>query len=177
MSHFFNVADILSAYPNCIGLIAGNEIINNRNTLRAAPVVRAVVRDLKRYLRLKHAVTGQRILPVGYSAADARGLERPTRDYLAAGEEAERLDFWSVSIRHKGHDSIARLRLIRKTTTRGLALRTFKSVDTKMTYISRHRVSYFTVADHLAGPTILGLQHPSLLVRIWHQRQPTPKLW
>lgn len=96
MSHFFRTADVLSAYPNCLGLIAGNEIINNRQSLCSAPVIRAVVRDVKRYLRLKSQMTGQRVLPVGYSAADVRNLEQPTRDYLAAGDEAERIDFWSV---------------------------------------------------------------------------------
>lgn len=97
LSHYFRAADALAAYPNCLGLIAANEVINDFHSANAAPVIRAVVRDLKRYLRLKHEVTGQRILPVGYSASAVMSLEGSTRDYLAAGDEASRIDFWSVS--------------------------------------------------------------------------------
>lgn len=96
MSHFFKTADVLAAYPNSLGIIPGITIINDVSTIHAAPVIRAVVRDLKRYLTLKHEVTGQRVLPVGYDAADVRSIERPTREYLAAGAEGSRIDFWAV---------------------------------------------------------------------------------
>lgn len=104
LSHLFTTADVLAMYPNCLGVLAGHEIINNQRSLKAVPVVRAVVRDLKRYLRLKHDLNGQRVLPVGYSTADVRNLEPFIRDYLSAGEELSKIDFWAVS-RNTGKDS------------------------------------------------------------------------
>ena len=66
-------------------------------SVTAAPVIRAVVRDLKKYMGLKNEVIEQRVLPVGYSAADVRELNKASLDYLSAGDEASRVDFWSAS--------------------------------------------------------------------------------
>lgn len=97
LSHFFRTADVLSAHPNCLGLLIGNEIVNDYRSVRALPVMRAAVRDVKKYLKLKNNRTGQRIPPVGYSSADVKMVERDIRDYLSAGDRADRIDFWSVS--------------------------------------------------------------------------------
>lgn len=145
---------MLAAYPNCLGVLAGNEVVNDSNTVRAVPVIRAVVRDLKRYLRLKHEVTGQRVLPVGYSAADVRDLEDFTRDYLSAGDEASRLDFWSVSLSEAllGCGTILLTRH-RRTTIRGRVLRICRSADTAIRYVYAFNFSVILRAEIRLTPT------------------------
>ncbi|KAF4547506.1 1,3-beta-glucanosyltransferase PGA4-like protein [Elsinoe fawcettii] len=98
---YFGIVDTMAKYPNVLGLFAAVELINNNATLRCAPVLRAVVRDLKRYMALKHKFQGQRVLPIGYDAALTAEWDMIVLDFLSSGDEASRIDFWSC----KGYGS------------------------------------------------------------------------
>ncbi|KXJ96388.1 Glucanosyltransferase-domain-containing protein [Microdochium bolleyi] len=53
LQHWFRVVDVMARYTNTLGLLVGNEVINAvASTGLAPPVLRAVTRDLKRYMRL-----------------------------------------------------------------------------------------------------------------------------
>lgn len=87
----------MAAYPNTLGVLVASEVINSHASTSAALVIRAVTRDIKRYMELARETSEQRVLPVGYSAADVRNLTRPTFDYLTAGSRDESIDFYCVS--------------------------------------------------------------------------------
>ncbi|KAH9893884.1 glycolipid anchored surface protein [Xylariomycetidae sp. FL2044] len=102
LNTFFGVVDEMSKYPNTLGLIVANEVINSAPSTPAAPVVRAVTRDIKQYMRLAAEVRGQRVLPLGVSAADVMNLIMPQFHYFCgggeAGEEVEgQCDFYSFN--------------------------------------------------------------------------------
>lgn len=97
VSEFFRVVDVMAKYPNTLGLLAASNVINNPQSQSAAPVVRAVVRDLKRYMQLKNSASGQRILPIGYSAAAVQSLLGTTLKYLSLGDPRSSIDFFTVS--------------------------------------------------------------------------------
>ncbi|THX49022.1 hypothetical protein D6D06_08782 [Aureobasidium pullulans] len=96
VSHFLRTAGIMSCYPNTLGLAAANALVNNHQSLRATPVIKAVIRDLKRYMIWSNKYNGTRILPVSYSAADVLNITRPQGflEYLYLGDQASAVDFW-----------------------------------------------------------------------------------
>ncbi|KAK4631103.1 hypothetical protein CLAFUR4_03755 [Fulvia fulva] len=102
LQHWFSVMDTMAVFNNTLGLFSGNSVINsnqNKNgkstlTGASAPVLKAVARDLKRYMALKHSKTGLRVLPLGYAASMMPENITVLR-YLASGSVAERLDFWA----------------------------------------------------------------------------------
>ena len=98
MQHYFKTIDCMAAYSNTLGVIPANEVINSQPSTIAAPVVRAVTRDVKRYMALAHGISGQRQLPVGYSSADVIMYLRQSFDYFTAGDPDEALDFFCVSL-------------------------------------------------------------------------------
>ena len=99
VSHFLRTAGIMSCYPNTLGLAAANALVNNHQSLRATPVIKAVIRDLKRYMIWSNKYNGTRILPVSYSATDVLNITRPQGflEYLYLGDQASAVDFWMVS--------------------------------------------------------------------------------
>lgn len=97
LDHFFSTIDCMAAYPNTLGVLVANEVINNHASTAAASVIRAVTRDVKRYMDLARETSEQRVLPVGYSAADVRMFTGLTFDYLTAGVRDESIDFYCVS--------------------------------------------------------------------------------
>ncbi|KAH8780248.1 glycolipid anchored surface protein [Diaporthe sp. PMI_573] len=80
--------------PEHLGVLVANEVINDHASTAAASVIRAVTRDVKRYMALAREASEQRVLPVGYSAADVRMFTRSTFDYLTAGSRDESIDFY-----------------------------------------------------------------------------------
>ncbi|POS72367.1 glycolipid anchored surface protein [Diaporthe helianthi] len=98
LEHFFSAIDCMAAYPNTLGVLVGNEVINDHNSTAAASVIRAVTRDVKKYMTLASEASEQRILPVGYSAVDVIMLNRSTFDYLTAGSREESIDFYCVRL-------------------------------------------------------------------------------
>ena len=87
----------MAQYTNTLGVFAAYTTINNHETENAAPVVAAVIRDLKKYMQMKNDATGQRKLPLGYGASTTDDRDRALLQYLSAGDEKHCIDFWTVS--------------------------------------------------------------------------------
>ena len=66
-THVFAVIEAFKGYDNTLGVFAGNEVINDKQSAQVSPrYQKAVVRDMKDYI----AAHVSRAIPVGYSAAD-----------------------------------------------------------------------------------------------------------
>lgn len=85
----------MASFPNTLGFLVADSLINDTFSEICAPVITAVVRDLKKYMNLKHQATGQRILPVGFGEGQYDG-DVKVLNYFAAGDESSRIDFWAV---------------------------------------------------------------------------------
>lgn len=99
IKHFFRTIDVMAAYPNTLDVLAANTLINDDQTVSCAPIIAAVVRDLKHYVQLRHEATGQRALPIGYGAATNGARDKVLLEYLSSGAKQARIDFWTASIR------------------------------------------------------------------------------
>jgi hypothetical protein len=99
VDHFFQKIDAMASFPNTLGCLIADHLINNTTSELCAPIITAVVRDLKKYMTLKHRASGQRILPVGLGGAEYRDNLKVV-NYLTAGDESSRIDFWTVRIDH-----------------------------------------------------------------------------
>lgn len=73
----------MAKYNNTLGYFAANEVINNDNSTEAATYVKAVVRDMKTFMKN----TGLRQIPVGYSAADIEENRIQTAHYFNCGDD------------------------------------------------------------------------------------------
>lgn len=101
LNRTFAVVEAFKSYPNTAGFLAGNEVISTpANGAIDPPYIRAVTRDLKNYIS-KHS---SRPIPVGYSAADVRGVLFDTWAYLQCSDptdgtsnDASRVDFFSLN--------------------------------------------------------------------------------
>ncbi|CAJ2511316.1 Uu.00g069410.m01.CDS01 [Anthostomella pinea] len=93
----FRAVDAVAAYPNTLGVIVSNEVISTTQSTRAAPVIRALTRDVKRYMAEAADRAGQRVLPVGISAVDVLSFQMLQFDYFSAGPEEEAIDFFSFN--------------------------------------------------------------------------------
>ena len=85
----------MSGFPNVLGVLVAEHLINNLDSERCAPVIKAVVRDLKQYMHLKQRSCGQRTLPIGFGGGSYK-YDRKVLDYLAAGDRDSCVDFWTV---------------------------------------------------------------------------------
>jgi hypothetical protein len=82
-------------FPNALGVLIAEHLINNSDSEKCAPVIRAVVRDLKRYMQLKHRLSGQRPLPVGFGGGSYK-YDRKIVNYMTVGDSNSCVDFWTV---------------------------------------------------------------------------------
>lgn len=94
---FFETVSMMSNYTNTLGLFIASNLVNDRNTEKAAPVAKAVVRDLKRYTKHQFEAHHRRILPIGYDAATTDNRDKTLLDYLSLGDPTSSIDFWAVS--------------------------------------------------------------------------------
>lgn len=78
LNRTFAVVEAFKSYPNTLLFFSGNEVINEQSDVSVPSYMRAVTRDLKNYI----AKNSNRIIPVGYSAADVRDLLLDTWNYL-----------------------------------------------------------------------------------------------
>jgi len=92
---YFRTVDAMAGFPNTLGFLLASSLINNTRSEQCAPVITAVVRDLKKYMCLRNRAVGQRVLPVGFGAGQYDG-DLKVLNYLAAGDEISRIDFWTV---------------------------------------------------------------------------------
>ncbi|KTW29386.1 hypothetical protein T552_01340 [Pneumocystis carinii B80] len=93
IQNIFATVDAFKKYPNVAGFFAGNEVVSSVEQTRALPWVKAVVRDLKKYINLQ----SERKIPVGYSATDLNNRV-PTAFYLNCGKAEERVDFYAINL-------------------------------------------------------------------------------
>lgn len=87
----------MASFPNTLGILATNELMNSDESVSCTPVIAAVMRDLKKYMKLKNEATGQRILPTGYGAATIQPRDKAILDHLSLGDKTNRIDFWTAS--------------------------------------------------------------------------------
>lgn len=88
----------MAGYVNTLGIIAADSVMNSRDSLHATPVVKAVVRDLKRFLLFSNKSKGTRVLPVGYSPSIAVHINHTKfLEYLYFGGEENAIDFLAAS--------------------------------------------------------------------------------
>lgn len=95
LQSIFSTVDAFASYDNVLGFFAANEVINDfSNTTGAAPYVKAVVRDLKKYMKSQD----YRAVPVGYAAADVSSNIYQTAEYFNCGDDADaRIDMLGVN--------------------------------------------------------------------------------
>ena len=88
----------MAGYVNTLGIVAANSVVNSRDSLHATPVLRAVVRDLKRFLLSSNRIKGTRVLPVGFSPSNAVDINHTKfLEYLYFGGEENAIDFLAAS--------------------------------------------------------------------------------
>ncbi|KAK2753453.1 beta-glucanosyltransferase [Arachnomyces sp. PD_36] len=93
LQNIFATMEAFAKYPNTLAFFSGNEVINDGPTSASAPYVKAVTRDMRRYLRER----GLRKIPVGYSAADVNENRQQMAEYMNCGPEIERSDFFAFN--------------------------------------------------------------------------------
>ncbi|KAH9882320.1 beta-glucanosyltransferase [Plenodomus biglobosus] len=89
----FATIDAFAGYSNLLLFFSGNEVINERNNTNAAPYIKAVTRDMKQYIANRH----DRLIPVGYSAADVSENIEQQALYFNCGEDSVRSDFFAFN--------------------------------------------------------------------------------
>jgi len=97
LTGFLRTVDAIASFPNVLGVLVSEHLINNLDSEKCAPVIRAVVRDLKKYMYLKHLSCEQRTLPIGFGGGSYK-YDRKVLDYLSGGDEDSCVDFWTVCI-------------------------------------------------------------------------------
>ena len=95
MQSFFRTIDCLAKYDNVIGVVVTSGLINHASHSDAAEVVRAVVRDLKRYMAIKNQ-SGQRIMPLGVAQSAVGASTESMLKYFTAGHPVATVDFYAV---------------------------------------------------------------------------------
>lgn len=93
LQHVFATIDTFKDYSNTLGFFAANEVINAKNNTNTAPVIKAVVRDMKEYIKNQ----ADRKIPVGYSAADVSENRYEMAQYFNCGPEEERIDMLGMN--------------------------------------------------------------------------------
>lgn len=94
LQHLFATIDEFAGYNNLLLFFSGNEVINARNNTNAAPYIKAVTRDMKRYI----GAQADRRIPVGYSAADVKENIYQQAVYFSCGEDDNaRSDFFAFN--------------------------------------------------------------------------------
>lgn len=87
------VLDAFAQYDNVLGFYSGSEIINSFDTIGSAPVIKAMIQDLKNYMFNRR----HRQIPIGYGAVDEAAIRHYTADYLACGGSNATVDFVSFN--------------------------------------------------------------------------------
>lgn len=97
----FATIDCMAQYPNTLGLVVANGALSTIYSTASAPMIKTVIRDVKRYMATAQEYVGQRPLPVGYSASNSRLILKTSFDYFTSGTEEEMVDFFCVRIINK----------------------------------------------------------------------------
>ena len=92
LRNVFATVDVFEKYDNTLLFFAANEVLDENERTSAAPYVKAVIRDIKRYMRERDL----RRIPVGYSAADVDDHREETSAYMNCGDDNVRADFFAL---------------------------------------------------------------------------------
>ena len=92
LRNVFATVEVFAKYDNTLLFFAANEVLDTNERTSAAPYVKAVIRDTKRYMRERDL----RIIPVGYSAADVDDHRLETSQYMNCGSDGSRADFFAL---------------------------------------------------------------------------------
>lgn len=87
----FRIIDETADFDNVLGFSMDFSFLGAKGTSRLSPIHRAAVRDAKNFLALRRG----RQVPVGASFSGDRMTQGPGLEFVAAGEPAERIDFFS----------------------------------------------------------------------------------
>ncbi|KAJ1538347.1 1,3-beta-glucanosyltransferase gas1, partial [Cladochytrium tenue] len=98
MKAYRSQIDAFAGFDNVLAFIAGNEVVNSLASAPAAPFVKAIIRDLKSYMRSK-----PRYIPIGYASSDDESIRANLLDFLAcnstdAGGDDARPDFLGLNL-------------------------------------------------------------------------------
>jgi hypothetical protein len=94
LQNVFATIDIFRQYDNTLLFYSANEVINEKpNSTSGAPYVKAVIRDMKNYIKARN----YRTIPVGYSAVDTSDNRYETATYLNCGGDEARSDFFAFN--------------------------------------------------------------------------------
>lgn len=93
LQNVFATVDAFSKYDNTLAFFAANEIVFFSNTSYAAPYMKAVTRDVRKYIKSR----GIRPIPVGYAAKDNDENIAQIFDYVNCGPPEVRADFVAVN--------------------------------------------------------------------------------
>jgi hypothetical protein len=97
----------MSSFPNTLGALIADQLINDTHSESCAPVVAAVIRDLKIYMDIKLRAIGQRVLPIGFGGAEYK-QDWKVLDYFSTQEEGSRVDFWTVCASYVSRSEICK---------------------------------------------------------------------
>ncbi|GAB7357952.1 hypothetical protein MBLNU230_g0119t1 [Neophaeotheca triangularis] len=92
LENVFATIDAFAGYSNLALFFSGNEVINAANNSNTAPYVKAVQRDMKRYI----GAQSDRQIPVGYSAADDL-TELQAQYFICGDDDNARADFFALN--------------------------------------------------------------------------------
>lgn len=93
LQNIFATVEAFHNYNNLLLFFSGNEVINERNNTGAATYIKAVTRDMKRFIGNK----SPRTIPVGYSAADVTENIEQQALFMNCGSDDERSDFFAFN--------------------------------------------------------------------------------
>lgn len=86
------VVDSMQKYPNLLGFFAGNEVTNDHTNTDASPFVKAAIRDVKNYIKIRN----YREIPVGYSTNDDADTRGALAEYFTCGDFSA--DFYGINM-------------------------------------------------------------------------------
>ncbi|KAI0130990.1 glycoside hydrolase family 72 protein [Daldinia grandis] len=98
MQRSFEAIENLASYPNLLGFVVPNNPIKDLAPAVTVPVIRAIVRDTRRYLKLLAVKKHQRIVPVGIISLDKSLPLRDQFEYHFSGDDNETADFFFEGI-------------------------------------------------------------------------------
>ncbi|KAJ1338698.1 1,3-beta-glucanosyltransferase GAS1 [Microdochium nivale] len=104
LEHYFRVVDVMSRYTNTLGLLVGNEVINDMESTQLVPsVLRALTRDLKQYMRMCAEIDDGDAVDGGQSVDDDYAPQTiPSRGKsLADGTAPTKIDANSSASEHQ----------------------------------------------------------------------------
>jgi hypothetical protein len=92
LQNAFATVDAFAKYDNTLLFFSANEIVYFTNTSYAAPYMKAVTRDVRKYIKAR----GYRQIPVGYAAKDGENIPQIS-DYVNCGSPEMRADFLAIN--------------------------------------------------------------------------------